>query len=77
MRRRSVEDLCSAGFQRRHINAGAVERQITAFNAVAGIDLGDLAVARILHGEDLVAPQQLDQQAIEVFRPSADDDLLW
>ena len=43
----------------------AVHRYTDARHTAGGIDLADLAVARLLHGVHLVPTQKLDQQVVQ------------
>ena len=59
-----------------HREPRLVEPHAHKAHAVLRVDLGDLAVARILDGVALLAPEQLDDDVIEKLRARADDDLL-
>ena len=57
-------------------NAPVVHGGADGLNAPGGVDLPDFPVSRLLHGVDLLPPQQLDQKIVQKVRSRADQDVL-
>ena len=74
--RRGVQDLCAAHFQRSQAHAALIHKHGRSPCAAERVDARGLGVAGVLHAVDGLAPEQLDDEVIEVLRARADDDLL-
>ena len=57
-------------------NAPVVHGGADGLNAPGGVNFPDFPVPRLLHGVDLLPPQQLDQKIVQKVRSRADQDVL-
>ena len=76
MRGRQVDNRSVALRQRIRAQAALVQRQRAHHRPIRLKNLVQLAVARILQPVHTVAPQKLDDQLHQVFRPRADQDVV-
>ena len=62
-----MRDLCARRLQRRHAHALLIHIGTGTAHTLMLVDLLQLAVARCLDTVDMIASEQLDEQAVEIL----------